>query len=345
MKAIVKFEYGIDGMGLREVEKPVPKEGELLVKVIAAGICGGDIHSMLDERDTIMPVTLGHEYVGEVAETCGDVGDFKVGDKIVTLPACYSCGECRFCKEGMVTLCPERASIGTHRNGAMAEYVVVPAKYSFKVPEDAPDVYAYALAEPFGCAVRGVYERINVNPGDIAVVSGPGTIGQMAMQALKSRGAYVIAYGLPDDAHRLKMAVELGADAAFDNVDEMMAHVRSKNPFGADIVVEAAGHPASLRNCLTFARTKATLLVLGAYGGHDITLRFDTTHEKELTVYASNSTAMSSWDIALKLMAEQKVNLSPLVSLKLPLSEWKRGFDAVVNKEAYKVVFCPELDK
>ena len=345
MKAIVKFAYGKDGMGLREVPEPVPKEGELKVKVIAAGICGGDIHSMLDERDTIMPVTLGHEYVGMVVECCGNVGDFKVGDYVVTLPACYSCGECEFCKEGLVTLCPQRKSIGTHVNGAMAEYVVVPAKYSFKVPDDADDIISYALTEPFNCSVRGVYERINVKTGDVAVVSGPGTIGQFAIQALKCRGAYVIAYGLKDDAHRLKLALELGADAAVDNFEDLEKEIAKKNIRGADIVVEAAGHPGSLSSCLKAARTKGTLLVLGTYGGHDITFRFDDTHVKEMDVFASNSTAMSTWRIGLGLINEKKVNLGALVSLKLPLSEWERGFNAVINKEAYKVLFCPELDR
>ena len=345
MKAIVKFAYGKDGIEVREVPEPVPKEGELKVKVLAAGICGGDIHSMLDERDTIMPVILGHEYVGQVVETCGNVGEFKVGDYVVTLPACYSCGECSFCKAGMVTLCSQRKSIGTHVNGAMAEYLVVPAKYSFKVPDDAEDKISYALSEPFNCSVRGVYERINVNPGDVAVVSGPGTIGQFAMQALKSRGAYVIAFGLKDDAHRLKLALEMGVDAAVDNFEDLRNEIAKKNPAGADIVVEAAGHPDSLSTCFKFVKVKGTVLVLGYYGGHNISVRFDYLHEKELDVFASNSTAMSTWDIGLKLLNEKRVKLSPLVSLKLPLSEWKRGFNGVINKEAYKVLFCPELDR
>ena len=153
MKAIVKYALGPEGMGLMEVPEPTPKEGELKVKVLAAGICGGDIYSMKDIRTTIMPVILGHEYVGQVVETCGDVGEFKVGDHVVTLPACYGCGECEFCKAGLVTLCDQRASIGTHRNGAMAEYVVVPAKYSFKVPEDV-DNAPHALLEA-ACRGRG----------------------------------------------------------------------------------------------------------------------------------------------------------------------------------------------
>lgn len=345
MKAIVKYALGKDGMGLTDIPEPIPQDGELKVKVLAAGICGGDIHSMLDERITDMPVTLGHEYVGQVVQTCGDVGEFKVGDYVVTLPACYGCGKCKFCKAGLVTLCPDRKSIGTHRNGAMAEYVVVPAKYSFKVPDEVEDKTVYALAEPFNCAVRGVYERIHVHPGDVAVVSGPGPMGQLALQALKTRGAYVIVSGLKTDTARLKLAAELGADAVVDNFEDLKAEVKKINPLGADIVVEAGSHPSSMRACLEIAGTGSTMLVLGTFGGHDITLRFDTTHEKEMSVFASNSTAMSSWEIGMKLMNEGKVNLAPLISMRLPLAEWKRGFEAVINKEAYKVVFCPDLDK
>lgn len=345
MKAVVKYAIGKDGMGLMDIPEPVPREGELKVKVCVAGICGGDIHSMLDERITEMPVTLGHEYVGQVVEICGDVGEFKIGDYVVTLPACYSCGECRFCKAGLVTLCPDRKSIGTHRNGAMAEYVVVPAKYSFKVPEKAEDKSVYALAEPFICAVRGVYERIQVHPGDVAVVSGPGPMGQFALQALKTRGAYVIVSGLKTDAERLKLAADMGANAVADNFEDLKAEVKKVNPFGADIVVEAGSHPSSIRACLEIARSGSSMLVLGTFGGHDITLRFDTTHEKEMSVFGSNSTAMSSWEIGMKLINEGRVNLAPLISMRLPLAEWKRGFEAVINKEAYKVVFCPDLDK
>ena len=245
MKAIVKFALGEDGMGLLDVPEPIPHEGELKVKVLAAGICGGDVHCMKDERLAIMPVTLGHEFVGQIVETCGDVGDFKVGDWVVTLPACYSCGECDFCKAGMVTLCAERKSIGSYVDGAMAEYVVVPAKYSFKVPDEVEDKIPYALSEPFIVGVHGAYERVRVNPGDVVVVSGPGQIGLLAMQAFKTRGAYVIVSGLKADADRLNLALQLGADAVADSMEKLKEEIRMVNPAGADIVVEAASHPSS----------------------------------------------------------------------------------------------------
>ena len=94
MKGLVKFEKGHAGLELREVPEPTPREGELKVKVLAAGICGSDNHAYHDNRHLEMPVILGHEFVGQVTEGCGDVGEFQVGDWVSTLPACYSCGEC-----------------------------------------------------------------------------------------------------------------------------------------------------------------------------------------------------------------------------------------------------------
>ena len=340
MKALVKFDLGLGGMEIREVPKPSPKDGELLVKVLAAGICGSDIHARHDEREVRMPVTLGHEFVGQIEETKGDVDDFGIGDWIVTLPACYSCGECYLCKQGLVTLCAQRGSIGSHVNGAMAEYAVVPAKYSFRIPDDSGDKVAYALTEPMGCVARGIYERINVKPGDVAVVSGPGTIGLFAVALLKSRGAYVIASGLPQDSHRLELALELGADAVADSWEKLKQEVFKANPKGADIAVEAAGAGKSLETCVKILKAQGTLLQLGNFG-KPVQFDMDKAFFKELQIITSNSTAYSTWLIALQLLKEKKVSLVPLLSLRLPLEEWEKGFEAAENKQAYKVVLMP----
>ena len=133
--------------------------------------------------------------------------------------------------------------------------------------------------------------------------------------------------------------------------------VECVNPFGVGIVILIRKDPCidgkayltdlacnAESGCKTKGKQALMKSRVGYHGGKDISLRFDTTHEKEMAVFGSNSTAMSSWEISMKLMNEKKVNLSPFVSMKLPLSEWKRGFNAVINKEAYKVVFCPDLD-
>ena len=346
MQALVKYALGMEGVGLQELPEPTPKAGELKVKVLAAGICNSDVHAIHDERSVTMPVVLGHEYVGQVVETCGDVGDFKVGDWVTTLPACYSCGDCWVCREGLVTLCKERKSIGSHRDGAMANYVVVPAKYSFHIPDAAvtlEEKAVYALTEPLACMVRGVYEKIKVNPGDVVVVSGPGIMGQFAVQLFKARGAYVILSGLPADQDKLDLARSLGADACVTGFEELQAAVYAANPKGADITCDCAGVTPSLESCMKVIRPMGTHLQIGLFGGK-VPFRLDYFFDREVNYVPSNSSSVGSWKITLELLAQGKVQLAPFVSKTVPLADWKSGLDAVLAKTAYKVLLKPDND-
>lgn len=346
MKALVKFALGESNVELREVEEPVPGEGEVKVKVLAAGICGSDIHAIHDKRKEglVMPVTLGHEFVGQVCETCGDTGSIKTGDWVTALPACYSCGECELCKKGLVTLCKQRKSIGTHRNGAMANYVVVPAKYCYKLPETAKTLQEkkiYALAEPFCCVVRGIYERISVKPGDVAVVSGPGPMGIMATQLFKTKGAYVIIAGLPADREKLDLALSLGADEAVTSLEELKQAVYRKSPDGADITCDCAGALASFENCIEVIRVLGVHLQIALYG-KPVPADLDTLLIKEVSYVPTNSTAVSTWKIGMELMASGKVDLTPLMNMEVPLENWREGIDAAVSRRKYKIVLLPD---
>ena len=340
MKALVKFGKTRAGMGLRDVPVPEPSEGEVRLEIKAAGICGSDIHTMNDERETAIPVILGHEFVGVIDKVCGDVGDLKVGDWVTGIPASYHCGECEYCKKGEVTLCPEHESVGVFRDGAMAKYMVMRAKTAYKVPEEMPDKLIYAAAEPLACVVRGIYERITVNPGDVAIVSGPGTLGLFAVQVLKTKGAYVIASGLPVDEKRLELAKKLGADVTVQSFDELQEAIQKVSPRGADVAVETAGVTPSLNNCLKALKIHGQLLELGIISGM-YNVDMGQIFAKELIVAGSNSTATTTWDITMELIREGKVDLGIMTDLRLPLDEWEKGFDATINKTAYKVLLIP----
>lgn len=346
MQGLVKFALGMEGVELRELAEPVPQAGELKVKVLAAGICNSDVHAIHDERSVTMPVVMGHEYVGQVVETCGDTSEIGVGDWVVTIPACYSCGTCYLCTAGLVTLCRERKSIGSHRDGAMANYVVVPAKYSFKLPETVASLeekMTYAIAEPFACMVRGIYEKIHVNPGDTVVVSGPGIMGQIAVQLFKSRGAFVILSGLPADHGKLELAKTLGADVCVESFDELQTAVYAHNPKGADITCDCTGVTPSLENCMRVIRPLGTHLQIGLFGGK-VPFRLDYFFDREVNYVPSNSTSVSCWHLALELLAQKKVKLAPFISKKVPLAKWKQGLETVLAKEAYKVLLLPDND-
>lgn len=340
MKALVKYALGEENMGIRDVPIPEPQDGDVLLSIKAVGICGTDIHSMRDERVSNLPVVLGHEFVGVVEKTCGDCGDLKVGDWVTGIPACYGCGTCVYCKRGDVSLCQKRGSIGAQRDGAMAEYMTFKAKYCFKIPEEAPNKLYYAAAEPLACAVRGIYQRLDVNEGDLAVVSGPGTIGLFTLQALKSRGARVIVSGVPADRHRLQKALELGADAVVDSPEALEKEVRERSELGADIVCETSGVAASLSACLKVVRVHGNVLQIGVYGG-PVTADINMILKKELNFTGTNSTSVSTWDITMDLLNKGAIKLDPLISLMLPLTKWKEGFQAVIDKSAYKVLLIP----
>ncbi len=344
MKALVKFDLGMEGVGLQELPEPTPREGELKVKVLAAGICNSDVHAIHDERSVTMPVALGHEYVGQVVETCGDVGDFQVGDWVTTLPACYSCGECWLCQQGAVTLCKERKSIGSHRDGAMANYVVVPAKYSFKVPDTAATLEekaVFALSEPLACMAHSAYEKCNVQPGDVVVISGPGIMGQFAAQMFKTLDAYVIVSGLPVDKEKLELAVSLGADDYATSFEELQEKVYARNPKGADITVDCTGVTPSLETCMKVIRQLGTHIQVGLFGGK-VPFRLDYMFDREVNYVPSNSSTVRAWEISMKLLGEKKVTMAPFVTKTFALEDWQAGLDLVLAKAAYKVLLMPD---
>lgn len=344
MKGLVKYALGMEGVELRELPEPVPREGELKVKVLAAGICNSDVHAIHDERSVTMPVVLGHEYVGQVVETCGDVGDFRVGDWITTLPACYSCGECWLCSRGYVTLCNERKSIGSHRDGAMANYVVVPARYSFHIPDTArtlEEKAVFALCEPLACMAHAAYEKIEVKRGDLVVVSGPGIMGQFASQLFKAQGAYVIVSGLPADREKLELAMSLGADDCATGLEELQRKVYARNPRGADITVDCAGVVPSLETCMKVIRQMGSHIQVGLFGGRNH-FRLDSIFDKEVNYVPSNSSTVSAWEISLRLLEEGRVTMQPFLTKKVALEEWRDGLDTVLARTAYKVALMPD---
>jgi L-iditol 2-dehydrogenase len=340
MKALVKEGYGRAGIFIRNIPVPVPGTGEIKVKVLAAGICGTDIHIMNDEYAYHPPVVLGHEYIGIVAEVGADAEDFAIGDYVVSLTAAITCGKCRYCREGLLMLCDKRLSIGSGTNGAMAEYMKIPSRLAFKVPETIENKEELVMAEPLACAVRAVLEQSRVKAGDIVLVSGPGTIGLLVLQLAKIQGAYVIVSGLPQDAKRLGLALELGADKIISDPDSLQQVIRESDPYGVDAVFECSGASQSIDACLEALRKQGTYTQVGLFG-KNVAINFDKFLYKEITITTSFAQERTSWITALRLMENGKLRLAPLISHRIPLDEWEKGFDMFMNREGNKIVLMP----
>lgn len=341
MKALVKFTEGPDGLEIRDIPKPIPKKNELLIRVIAAGICGTDIHLMHDEYPCRPPVTLGHEYTGIVEDMGEDVSDFKIGEQIISMTAARTCGHCEYCRKGLLMLCSERLSIGSGTDGAMAEYLTIPAELAFHLPENVSGSDVMALAEPLCCSIRAVIEQSKIKAGDVALVSGPGTMGLLTMILAKMCGAFVILSGTAIDKERLKMGQKLGADIIVDNPQDLEEAVHKYTNNGVDAAYECSGAAPSLDACIRSLKKTGNLAQVGLYG-KKIPVDMDQILYKELTLSVSYATERTSWEILLQLAAQGKLDPAfSLISARIPLENWKEAFNMVINKEGYKVFLIP----
>lgn len=341
MKALVKHSRGMEGIALREVEIPNPKENELLIKILAAGICGTDIHIAHDEYEYVAPVVMGHEYTGVVVGMGDLVEGFQVGDQVISLTAAVTCGTCGYCRRGLLMLCEKRRSIGSGVDGAMAEYMVIPSRLAYKLPKEVSGTDVMALSEPLACVIRAVIEQSKVKAGDVALVSGPGTIGQLTAMVAKMQGAYVIMSGVKSDAERLDLALELGADATAANPHQLQEQIRACSPQGVDVAYECAGVAASLHSCIHALKKTGNLAQVGLYG-KQIPVDVDQILYKELNTTVSFATEPTSWEILIQLAAQGKLcNIDRLISARIPLQHWEQAFEMVEKKQGFKLFLIP----
>src|ERR1700730_6158377 len=219
MIAVQKMARGVGNIELQEVPEPHAGDGQVIIEVHAAGICGTDLHIYLDEFETNPPVTIGHELAGVIVELGRGVVEFKVGDRVTTETYFSTCGHCLDCRRGRRNLCLHRRSIGSKQDGAFTKFLLTPASNLHLVPDEL-DLESAALTEPLACTVHGVLETAGVQAGDNVVLTGPGPIGLLALQLAKAAGAKAVMIGTHCDINRLKLAKELGADGVI-NVEEV----------------------------------------------------------------------------------------------------------------------------
>jgi len=341
MKGLMKTSTGAGNVEIRELPDPEPGPGEVLIEIKAAGICGTDIHIWKDEYRSVPPMVMGHEGSGVVVALGDGVEGLAVGDRVTSETFARFCGSCFFCKRGRPNLCPERRSIGTHVNGVFARYLVIRASAVHPLPEGV-SFEAGALSEPLACCVHGILERTPVTAGDWVLISGPGTIGLLSLQLVKADGGKAIVLGTDKDRERLALAKRLGADETI-NVqaqDPLPLVQELTGGLGADLAIECAGVAASFDQCLKLIR-KGGRISQGGLFGKPISSDLELIAMKELAVFGFFSHVPSAWDRALRLMAEGKVLTEPLISHRLPLNEWQRGFSLMEQGEGLKILLLP----
>jgi len=343
MKALLLTQY----KQLEYVDFPDPEYGpdDLLVRVRACGICGSDIHGFDGSSGRrVPPLIMGHEASGEVAAVGANVKSFRTGDR-VTFDSMISCGKCGFCAAGEINLCDNRQVLGVspgdyRRHGAFAEFVTVPARIAFRLPEGVKYEHA-AMVEPVSVVVHAT----NLAPkklGQTAVVVGTGMIGLLAVQALKAAGyGRVFAVDLED--HKLKLAMELGADAAINpkSTDAVKAIQDLTSGRGADLAMECVGATAPVQTAIACVRKGGRVTLVGNITPK-IDLNLQAVVTREITLYGSCASA-GEYPECLDLINSGVIRVEPIISAQAPLSEGAQWFDRLYghDPELMKVILQP----
>ena len=344
MKGLVKYAKGPGNMEIRDIPEPSPGPGQIKIEVHAAGICGSDLHIFHDDIDGIPinpPVVTGHEFAGVVSALGENVTRWKVGDRVTSETAVSFCGDCLHCRTGFYNLCTNRRTLGYWYNGVFSRYTLVPQERVHSLPENV-DFVAGALCEPLACVTHAVMELTRIDAGDVVLVTGPGSIGLLALQVAKAQGAKVVVCGTTIDQQRLAMARQLGAARTVDIINEDVFGVIREltSGRGADVVLECSGSPKAVDAGLLLARKAGQYTQIGLFG-KPLQVDFEKICFRELKVTGSLGSTWTAWEKAIQLLAAGTVNTKVLVSDILPITEWKKAFEKFEKKEGFKLVLTP----
>jgi L-iditol 2-dehydrogenase len=327
---------------LVNVDAPRPAEGKVIIEVQYAGVCGTDIHILHDLYPKAQPpVTLGHEFSGVISELGPNVQGWEVGDRVAVESPAHFCRVCEFCSSGQTQRCEKRQAFGSGRDGAFTSLVVARQDGLHKLP-DHVSFQEGALCEPLACAIHAVMERSSIEPGKTVLVTGPGPIGLLVLQVAKAMGATVVVSGAQRDEERLKLAKWVGADycVQIDQQDPHPLIYDLTSGMGVDAAFECSGAPGALSDCLQGVRKGGEIVQVGLFG-RSIELNYDDVTFKEVHIKGSFTHNRRTWEKAIDLLRDRKVNLVSLVSREFPLDQWEEAFRLFEKGVGLKYLLYP----
>ncbi len=321
MKAIFIEEPG--KVILREIEKPVPKEGEALLKLLYGGICGSDLGSY---RGTFAyfsyPRIPGHEFSAEIIEIGPNEQGFKPG-MIVTCNPYFNCGRCYSCRRGLVNCCTDNQTMGVQREGAFAEYITMPVERLCDGKGLPPKTLA--LIEPFCISYHGV-SRAKVKAGEKVLVIGAGTIGVLAAVAAKQQGALVYISDVAQG--KLEYAKQFGIDGTLlnDSAEHFAQQVEDiTNGDGFDVTIEAVGLPSTFQSCIDAAAFGGRVVLIGV-GKKNLDFNFTLLQKKELNVFGSRNARTKDFIELIDMVKKGTVPLEKIITNVYPFKDAAAAF-------------------
>lgn len=330
------------GVSLVEVAEPeISGPGDVKIEVIAAGICGSDLHidhwaPGYHHLGSSLPLTLGHEFVGRVVARGTSGPGPAIGSRVTVVPA-TTCGRCAACESADYDACRERRGIGVMRDGGFARHVVVPARNCIPIPDGLPDEVA-ALTEPVAIGVNAVMTA-SLASGEKVVVFGPGTIGQAIAVEARRAGAEVTVVGFRDES-RFGVLRSLEFTKLIDIGDPSQAAALSALADGSDCVFEASGAVSAFKAAPGLLRPKGRLVVVGI---HSVPGEIDLVRlvRKRLQILGSFSSPGAIWPDVVRRLAEDPETYAKFVTHRYSLENALAGFDAGHRREASKVIVRP----
>ena len=343
MKALLLSKYR--HLEIADLPNPTPGPGEILVRVAACGICGSDVHGYDGSSGRrIPPIVMGHEAAGRVAKVGPQVTGWAEGDR-VTFDSTISCGTCRYCARGEINLCDQRRVLGVSCSdyscaGAFAEYVIVPQRIVYHLP-DSLSFSEAAMLEAVAVAVHAV-GLSRISSGNQALVLGAGMIGLLTLQALRAAGCST-AYVADVDASRLKLAKEVGATETLHATgDDLVSQVlRLTNNAGVDVAVEAVGIDATVRAAVNSVRKGGTVTLVGNITP-EVTLPLQKAVTRQVRLQGSCASA-GEYPRAIELLTSGAIKVKPLITAIAPLDDGPQWFERLYSREPnlMKVVLTP----
>jgi 2-desacetyl-2-hydroxyethyl bacteriochlorophyllide A dehydrogenase len=326
-----------ESVAVEHVDDPVCAPDEVIVQVSLAGICGTDLHIYRNEYMSSFPLIPGHEFGGVVAEVGRSVQDLRRGDRVAVDPNLY-CNSCDFCRDQQNNHCLNWQGVGITRPGGFAEYVAVPARACYRLPEGLTDSQA-AFIEPLSCVIHAL-KRLRTSPGDDVLIFGSGPLGLVLVQALRHSGAArVVVVGRRPE--RLALARQFGAAEAILAGPGQAGALRDLAPRGFAIVIDATGVPAVIEQALDYLKPRGQYLVFGvAPMQATITLRPYDIFRNDWTIVGSFALCYT-FQPAIAWLMGGVIDIGPLVSHTLPLADFPDALGMFARGETLKVQLRP----
>ncbi|WP_442985544.1 L-threonine 3-dehydrogenase [Sedimentibacter sp. MB31-C6] len=337
MDALVK-KYAEPGLWLEEVDIPAPNEGEVLIKIHKTSICGTDVHIYVWNKwaqDTIpVPMTIGHEFVGEIVELGKGVKDLSVGD-LVSGEGHIVCGKCRNCLAGRRHLCKDTKGVGVNRTGIFSEYVTLPATNIWLCDKSLPEEI-FSIFDPFGNAAHTALSFDLL--GEDVLITGAGPIGMMAAAISKHAGArYVVVTDIND--YRLDLAKQMGATRVVNTKNEKISDIINELGMkeGFDVGLEMSGNDIALNDMINNMVHGGKIAMLGLQEPNTVVdwnkVVFNGLHIKG--IYGREM--FETW-YKMQSMLKSGLDITPVITHRFHYSDFIKGFEAMTSGKSGKVI-------